>query len=246
MRVAIITGTGEASIKSCNRLVELLKDEADTFIVQEKSLTMKKICHIILKRIKSKGFINALGMIFGYLFGMLQPSKKIDPTYTINYKTTAINKDVCAETKICEFTADYIVTIGCSLLKKTLLNKLNTPIINIHPGINPRYRGAGNVWACFDNDFSTTGVTIHKIDAGIDTGEIISNRFIDFKQARINFVNMNAICMEEGSYLVYDFLCQNKKSIDIDVTKLQSNFRGFPTFFEILKAKNNFQKNKLV
>ena len=47
--------------------------------------------------------------------------------------------------------------------------------INIHTGITPKYRGMhGAYWALAYGDAENCGVTVHVVDAGIDTGPIIA------------------------------------------------------------------------
>ena len=46
--------------------------------------------------------------------------------------------------------------------------------INTHQGITPQYRGShGAYWALHEDDRNHCGVTVHLVDAGIDTGNII-------------------------------------------------------------------------
>jgi methionyl-tRNA formyltransferase len=46
--------------------------------------------------------------------------------------------------------------------------------INVHPSLLPAHRGADPLfWSYFEND-ATTGVTLHWIDAGLDTGDVIA------------------------------------------------------------------------
>ena len=70
---------------------------------------------------------------------------------------------------------EVVVVSGVSILGNDLLNLLQgVPVINIHCGITPRYRGAhGAFWAVVNGDWDNIGVTIHFIDKGVDTGEII-------------------------------------------------------------------------
>jgi hypothetical protein len=45
------------------------------------------------------------------------------------------------------------------------------PFINYHAGLNPTYRGQyGGCWALAQNDRGNFGVTVHLVDAGVDTG----------------------------------------------------------------------------
>ncbi|NOQ74471.1 MAG: formyl transferase [Crocinitomix sp.] len=68
---------------------------------------------------------------------------------------------------------------GTRILKKTLLDKINCPIVNIHVGITPKYRGVhGGYWAVHNKDLAHFGVTLHLVDAGIDTGQVIAQKVI--------------------------------------------------------------------
>jgi methionyl-tRNA formyltransferase len=52
----------------------------------------------------------------------------------------------------------------------------NKVCFNFHPGILPEYKGAGIFsWALINNE-EKAGVTLHLIDSGIDTGDIIEIR----------------------------------------------------------------------
>jgi len=70
---------------------------------------------------------------------------------------------------------EAVVVSGTSLLCSRMLQTLNgVPIVNIHCGITPRYRGAhGAFWAVVNEDWDNVGTTVHLIDAGIDTGGIL-------------------------------------------------------------------------
>jgi len=72
------------------------------------------------------------------------------------------------------FLAGYMKKIGASILQ-TYKNR----IYNIHPSLLPKYGGKGmfgmNVHAAVIEAGETeTGITIHRVDSGYDTGEIIA------------------------------------------------------------------------
>lgn len=93
--------------------------------------------------------------------------------------TTSINS-VPVEALIHRLKPDTVVVSGTSLLGKGLLDSIkSTPVINIHCGITPRYRGNhGAYWAVVNGDWENVGTTIHFIDTGVDTGSIISQATI--------------------------------------------------------------------
>ena len=76
---------------------------------------------------------------------------------------------------------DYIVLAGyLSILSESFINKWARKIINIHPSLLPKYGGKGMYGikvhkAVIANNEKESGCTIHFVDNGIDTGEIITN-----------------------------------------------------------------------
>ena len=74
---------------------------------------------------------------------------------------------------------DYVVLAGyLSILSENFINKWNRKIINIHPSLLPKYGGKGmygmNVHrAVIEAKETESGCTIHFVDTGVDTGEII-------------------------------------------------------------------------
>ncbi len=66
-----------------------------------------------------------------------------------------------------------VVVSGTGIIGKKLL-ALAPIFINIHVGITPRYRGVhGGFWAVYEGRPALAGTTIHRVDAGVDTGGII-------------------------------------------------------------------------
>ena len=68
---------------------------------------------------------------------------------------------------------DLVLSYGYRhILKPDLLAALKHPIINLHISLLPFNRGASpNFWSFYDN--SPSGVSIHLIDQGTDTGPIL-------------------------------------------------------------------------
>lgn len=75
---------------------------------------------------------------------------------------------------------DIVVVNGTRIISEGTLAAVDAPFINTHTGITPLYRGVhGGYWAMVANDRENCGVTVHLVDAGIDTGRILA-------QARIS------------------------------------------------------------
>jgi len=73
------------------------------------------------------------------------------------------------------FNADLIVVAAYGqLLPQSLLDLPKYGCLNVHTSILPKYRGAAPIqWAIIDGE-PETGVTIMKMDAGLDTGDILT------------------------------------------------------------------------
>jgi len=68
-----------------------------------------------------------------------------------------------------------IVVNGTRILEERLLHATGAVFLNTHVGITPLYRGVhGGYWALASGDSEDFGVTIHKVDTGIDTGDIVA------------------------------------------------------------------------
>ncbi len=73
-----------------------------------------------------------------------------------------------------ELQPDVIAVFGTSLIKGELLTKGKLGIINLHGGLSPHYRGADcTFWALYNEEPEQVGCTLHYINAGIDTGDLI-------------------------------------------------------------------------
>ena len=63
------------------------------------------------------------------------------------------------------------------ILKSEIIQLPRFGVLNIHPGWLPAYRGAMAYFWVLHNGSDPGGVSVHWIDEGIDTGEILERRF---------------------------------------------------------------------
>lgn len=69
------------------------------------------------------------------------------------------------------FLAGYMRIVG-----STLLEAFEERIINIHPSLLPEFPGRDAIGQAYRAGVRKTGVTVHYVDAGIDTGPIITQK----------------------------------------------------------------------
>ena len=68
---------------------------------------------------------------------------------------------------------DLIITIGYGMIiRKDILNLPKYGFINLHFSLLPRWRGAAPVQRAIESGDEVTGVTVFKLDQGMDTGPI--------------------------------------------------------------------------
>jgi len=73
-----------------------------------------------------------------------------------------------------EATVDFLVLAGfMRVIKEPLLKAFPRRILNIHPSLLPAFRGLTAWQQALDANATETGCTVHLVDAGVDTGEIL-------------------------------------------------------------------------
>ena len=97
---------------------------------------------------------------------------------------------------------DLLITVAYGhILKAKLLNKPRFGAINLHYSLLPKYRGAAPVQHAILNGDKKTGVTVFKLDAGMDSGPIYVQQEIEIKSsettpqliARLNIIGVDLI-----------------------------------------------------
>jgi methionyl-tRNA formyltransferase len=75
---------------------------------------------------------------------------------------------------------DVIVINGTRIISQKVLSSVPSVFINMHAGITPLFRGVhGAYWALATGRRESCGVTVHLVDAGIDTGGILAQAVVD-------------------------------------------------------------------
>jgi len=99
------------------------------------------------------------------------PKYKIINVSSINDKTVS--------KLINDSSPELIFVNGTRIISKQIIQSSNAKMVNIHVGITPKYRGVhGGYWAQYNKEPHLFGTTLHYIDSGIDTGDIIDQQII--------------------------------------------------------------------
>ena len=74
---------------------------------------------------------------------------------------------------------DLVVTAGyMALLTSAFLDRFPQRVVNVHPSLLPAFPGLRAIEQAIDYGAKVTGVTVHFLDEGVDTGAIIAQRAI--------------------------------------------------------------------
>lgn len=81
--------------------------------------------------------------------------------------------------KLHENQVEFIVLAGyMRLIGHTLLSAYQGKIVNIHPSLLPAFPGKDAIGQALAAGVSETGVTVHYVDEGMDTGPIIDQQSV--------------------------------------------------------------------
>jgi phosphoribosylglycinamide formyltransferase-1 len=81
--------------------------------------------------------------------------------------------------KLRQYEIEFIILAGyMRLIGPTLLQKYSQRIVNIHPSLLPSFPGKDAIGQAFDAGVKETGVTVHYVDDGMDTGPVIAQKAV--------------------------------------------------------------------
>ncbi|WP_373471590.1 phosphoribosylglycinamide formyltransferase [Carnobacterium alterfunditum] len=114
---------------------------------------------------------------------VIDRAKKIGIPYTVfspkNYDSrVAYETELLKQLEINE--VDLVVLAGyMRIIGPTLLTAYANRILNIHPSLLPCFPGRSSIRDAFEANEKKTGVTVHFIDEGVDTGPIIAQEQVE-------------------------------------------------------------------
>jgi len=101
-----------------------------------------------------------------------------------------------------EENPDYIVLAGyMRIIPKAIIQAFAHRIINIHPADTSEHQGLhGYDWA-WENRLTSTKVTVHYVDEGLDTGSVIGKKEVDLAEAKsLEEVETRGLAVEHKFY----------------------------------------------
>lgn len=133
-----------------------------------------------------------------------------------------------------------VVVNGTRIISSEVLDSVNCPIVNIHAGLTPRYRGVhGGYWALAEGHPENVGTTVHLVDSGIDTGRVLARVCFDTSPAD-SIVTYPYLHLSAGLPLLVDSVRtvldrQQMAPIDDDSFLADSRLFSHPTIWDYIR-----------
>ena len=95
-------------------------------------------------------------------------------TFSLDCHADREERDLVMATWLEEHGVGLVVLAGyMHLLTEPFLRRFPGRIVNVHPSLLPQFPGAHAIDDVLGAGVATTGVTVHYVDEGLDTGEVI-------------------------------------------------------------------------
>ena len=108
---------------------------------------------------------------------VLERAEKLGVT-AYSFELKEFDNKVAYEEAIVALLEEYDIDLVClagymKIVGPTLLAAYEGRIINIHPAYLPEFPGAHGIEDAWEAGVDQSGVTIHGVDSGVDTGQVI-------------------------------------------------------------------------
>jgi len=124
-----------------------------------------------------------------------------------------------------EKKVDLVVLAGyMRIITETLVTPYYGRLINIHPSLLPAFPGKDAIQQALDYGTKVTGVTVHFVDGGMDTGPIIAQRAVAIEEdAQVEDVTQSVQRIERELYpQVVQWFCEERIQLNDRIVHIHS------------------------
>ncbi len=119
--------------------------------------------------------------------------------------TPAKLKELEVLNKLKEYDLFIVASYG-KIIPKEIIELPNYHVLNIHPSLLPKYRGASPLQEQILHDEKNIGVTIIEIDEQMDHGSIIAQEKVEIKNWPIGYLELEKTLAEKGAEILAEIL----------------------------------------
>jgi folate-dependent phosphoribosylglycinamide formyltransferase PurN len=195
MRIVFFTAAGfQTDELFCYLFAHVVARFTDVHIVavcpqSDSGQALKTTLRRYARKIRRLGFLSSLEIATSYplqiwlagrdarqvhalLRQLPRPAVRLD-LQRVQYVQTANGADAVRTLRALQ--PDIIMQAGAGILRRHIFTLAQLATLNLHHGIAPLIRGMHSIyWALWEDRPEWLGATVHRIDAGIDTGEVLA------------------------------------------------------------------------
>lgn len=241
--IVLLCSDGDSTRAVYNALQEKF---GEVSVVMEKPMSRLEMAK---KRAKKIGYAKVFGQIL-FVVGVIPVLSRISRKRISEIKKKYNLKNDWGNAKIIEVGSvnseqtrgilqsiqpKMVVVNGTRIIGKKTLECVDAVFVNTHAGITPLYRGVhGAYWALTENNRHLVGTTVHLVDKGIDTGNIIEQAFFEISD-KDNFATYPYLHTVYGIPVLIKAVencLDGKLEIDEKPNNLPSKLRYHPAIWE--------------
>ena len=147
-----------------------------------------------------------------------------------------------AEAFLRQHAPDVVLARSKSLLKRRVFSIPADGTFVLHPGICPDYRNAhGCFWALSEGDLSNVGMTLLRIDEGIDTGPVFGHYFWRYERQNASHIRIQNQVLIDNLDAVRKKLLEihQRRATPIEIRGRPSREWGQPWLSAYLRWRNS-------
>lgn len=158
------------------------------------------------------------------------------------YQPLSFKNNLEAIEKIKGYKPDIIIVVAYGLILPTELLKI-PPLgcINIHVSLLPKWRGASPIQHAILSGDTKTGVTIMKMDCGLDTGDILLQKSVDIENKETS-LTLHKKLTQLGAEMIIKYLHEYG---EIKPIKQNSTIASYAPKIEKSDAKISWNESAL-
>ena len=190
-RLVLLAGPGDATDIVANWLDQHISHM--TVVTEEPQSRIQ----LARRRVKRFGWVTTLGQVIFVAIAMpilrirgqlrrnqiLSEASLNDTARPPDFRVASVNSPETIEL-LARLAPRVVVVNGTRIISSRVLDSISCPVINTHAGITPGYRGVhGGYWALAEGHPEDVGTTVHLVDTGIDTGQVLGRVRFDTSPA---------------------------------------------------------------
>ncbi len=125
-----------------------------------------------------------------------------------------------------------VLCVACfsQRIPRTILAIPRLGSLNVHPSLLPANRGPEPLFWTFYQGDTQTGVTIHMMDEGMDTGDILAQKSIDVPEG-ISYTQLETQCAALGGKLLVQTVWNiyNGSAVRVPQDEMKISYHPYPT-----------------